>query len=253
MPPTPPVSLLHHFADLSDPRTDRRRRHELLDIIGIALCAVIAGADSWIAVEAYGHAKKVWLAQYFRLPNGIPSHDTFRRVFCLLDPEAFPRSFAAWVAALAERGVGSRLTIPIDGKTVRRSGRRGCGLAPLHLVSAWAGAHHVSLGQVAVDDKSNEITAIPRLLELLDLSGALVTIDAMGCQKEIAAQIVTSGGDYILAVKDNQPDLHETIRTAFADATADSADATVREKSVGRSRLGGSGATHRRRTTPARR
>ena len=218
MLPTPPVSLLHHFADLRDPRTDRCRRHELLDIIGIALCAVIAGAESWIAVEAYGHAKKVGLAQYFRLPNGIPSHDTFRRVFCLLDPEAFPRSFAAWVAALAERGVGSRLTIPIDGKTARRSGRRGCGLAPLHLVSAWAGAHHVSLGQVAVDDKSNEITAIPRLLELLDLSGALVTIDAMGCQKEIAAQIVTSGGDSILAVKDNQPHLHEDLQHCFTEA-----------------------------------
>ena len=129
------------------------------------------------------------------MPNGIPSHDTFRRVFCLLDPEAFQRSFADWIAALADCGVGSRRTLPIDGKTARRSGRRGCGLAPLHLVSAWAGANHVTLGQVAVEDKSHEITAIPRLLELLDLSGALVTIDAMGCQKEIAAKIVTGGGD----------------------------------------------------------
>jgi predicted transposase YbfD/YdcC len=212
------VSLQHHFAELIDPRSERSQRHELLDIVGIAICAVISGAESWTAVEAYGHAKRDWLARFFGLPNGIPSHDTFRRVFCLLDPEAFQRSFAGWIAALAECGVGSRRTIPIDGKTARRSGRRGRGLAPLHLVSAWAGANHVSLGQVAVADKSNEITAIPRLLELLDLSGALVTIDAMGCQKEIAAQIITGGGDYILAVKENQPHLHEDIDACFTAA-----------------------------------
>src|SRR3954451_71024 len=218
MAPTTPVSLLHHFDHLSDPRTERCRRHELLDIVGIALCAVIAGAESWTAVEAYGHAKHDWLARHFRLPNGIPSHDTFRRVFCLLDPLAFQGSFAEWIAALAECGVGSRRAIPIDGKTVRRSGRRRRGLAPLHLVTAWAGANHVSLGQVAVDDKSNEITAIPRLLELLDVKGALVTIDAMGCQKEIAANIVTGGGDYLLAVKDNQPSLHQDIKDCFDSA-----------------------------------
>ena len=185
-----PLSLAHHFAELDDPRSERTRRHELLDIIGIALCAVISGAESWPAVERYGHAKRDWLARHFRLAGGIPSHDTFRRVFCLLDPGAFQRGFADWVAALADAGVGARRPIPIDGKTARRSGRRGAGLAPLHLVSAWAGANHVTLGQVAVEDKSNEITAIPKLLEVLDLSGALVTIDAMGCQKEIAAKIV---------------------------------------------------------------
>jgi predicted transposase YbfD/YdcC len=215
---TTPVSLQHHFADLIDPRGERSRRHELLDIIGIAICAVISGAESWTAVEAYGRAKQDWLARFFRLPNSIPSHDTIRRVFCLLDPLAFQRSFADWIAALAACGVGSRRTIPIDGKTARRSGCRGRGLAPLHLVSAWASANHVSLGQVAVDDKSNEITAIPRLLELLDLSGALVTIDAMGCQKEIAAKIVTGGGDYILAVKENQPHLHQDIDACFMAA-----------------------------------
>jgi predicted transposase YbfD/YdcC len=214
----PEVSIRHHFADLIDPRTERSRLHELLDIVGIALCAVIAGAESWPAVEAYGHAKRDWLARHFRLTNGIPSHDTFRRVFCLLDPEAFQRSFADWIAALAETSMGTRRTIPIDGKTARRSGRRKSGLAPLHLVSAWAGANHVSLGQVAVDDKSNEITAIPRLLELLDLTGALVTIDAMGCQREIAAKIVVGGGDYILAVKDNQPHLHRDIDDSFMAA-----------------------------------
>jgi predicted transposase YbfD/YdcC len=214
----PEVSIRHHFAGLIDPRVERSRRHELLDIVGIALCAVIAGAESWPAVEAFGRAKHDWLAHHFRLANGIPSHDTFRRVFCLLDPQVFQRSFADWIAALAECGVGSPRIIPIDGKTVRRSGRRGRGLAPLHLVSAWAGAHHVSLGQVAVDDKSNEITAIPRLLELLDLNGALVTIDAMGCQKEIASKIVAGGGDYVLAVKDNQPHLHHDIDACFMAA-----------------------------------
>ena len=213
-----PLSLAHHFAALDDPRSERTRRHELLDIIGIALCAVISGAESWPAVERYGHAKRDWLARHFRLAGGIPSHDTFRRVFCLLDPGAFQRGFADWVAALADAGVGARRPIPIDGKTARRSGRRGAGLAPLHLVSAWAGANHVTLGQIAVEDKSNEITAIPKLLEVLDLKGALVTIDAMGCQKEIAAKIVTGGGDYILAVKENHPRLYEDIDGCFTEA-----------------------------------
>ncbi len=215
---TTSLSLSHHFAALSDPRVGRTRQHELIDIVGIALCAVISGAESWPAVERYGHAKRGWLAEHFRLTNGIPSHDTFRRVFCLLDPQAFQRGFSDWVAALADCGVGSRPIIPIDGKAARRSGRRGAGLAPLHLVSAWAGANHVTLGQVAVEDKSNEITAIPRLLGLLDLSGALVTIDAMGCQKEIAAKVVDRGGDYLLAVKENQPHLYEDIDARFTEA-----------------------------------
>src|SRR4051812_36394627 len=218
MATTSAVSLQHHFADLLDPRGEHSRRHELLDIIGIAICAVISGAESWTAVEAYGRAKHDWLTHFLALPNGIPSHDTFRRVFCLLDPEAFQRSFADWVTAMAGRGAGSLRIIPIDGKAARRSGRRRRGLAPLHLVTAWAGANHVSLGQVAVEDKSNEITAIPRLLELLDLEGALVTIDAMGCQKEIAAKIVGGGGDYLLAVKDNQPNLHQDIKDCFDSA-----------------------------------
>jgi predicted transposase YbfD/YdcC len=212
------VSLRHHFADLLDPRGERSRRHERLDIIGIALCAVISGAESWTAVGAYGHAQHDWLKTFLDLPNGIPSHDTFRRVFCVLDPEAFQRSFADWVAALADRDAGTLRVIPIDGKTARRSGRRRSGLAPLHLVTAWASANHVSLGQVAVDDQSNEITAIPRLLELLDLSGALVTIDARGCQKEIAATIVTGDGDYLLAVKDHQPNLHQDLKDCFDSA-----------------------------------
>src|SRR4051794_5303955 len=137
---TIPLSLSHHFAALSDPRVERTRQHELLDIVGIALCAVISGAESWPAVERYGHAKRGWLARPFRLPTGPPSHDPSRRVFCLLAPEAFQRSFADWVAALAECGAGTRRLIPTDGKPARRSGRRGAGSAPLHLVSAWAGA-----------------------------------------------------------------------------------------------------------------
>jgi predicted transposase YbfD/YdcC len=217
----PAVSLKHHFAGLIDPRGERSRLHELLDVVGIALRAVIAGAESWPAVEAYGHAQRDWLARHFRPPNGLPSHDTFRRVFRLLDPEAFRRGFADWIAALAEVGVGTRRTIPIDGETARRGGRRESGRAPWHPVGAGAGASHVSLGQVAVEDKSHEITAIPRRRELLDLSGALVTIDAMGCQKEIAAQIVSGGGDSIRAVKDNPPHLHQDVDGAFMTAMED--------------------------------
>ena len=214
----PSASLKQHFAGLIDPRGQRSRLHELLDVVGVALCVVIAGAESWPAVEAYGHAKRDRLARHSRLTNGIPSHDTFRRVLCLLDPEAFQRGFADWIAAPAEAGVGTRRTIPIDGKTARRSGRRKSGPAPWHLVSAWAGANHVGLGQVAVDDGSNGITAIPRLLELLDISGALVTIDAMGRRKEIAARIVAGGGDYILAVEDNRPHLHQDMDGSFMAA-----------------------------------
>jgi predicted transposase YbfD/YdcC len=215
---TTPLALAHHFATLNDPRVERTRQHELLDIVGIALCAVLCGAESWPAVERFGHAKRDWLAKHFRLTNGIPSHDTFRRVFCLLDPGTFQDSFSDWIAARADAGLDSRRTIPIDGKTVRRSGRRGAGLGPLHLVSAWAGANGVTLGQLAVDEKSNEITAIPKLLELLDLHGALVTIDAMGCQKEIAAKIVKGRGDYLLAVKENHPHLYEDIDGCFTKA-----------------------------------
>lgn len=212
-PHDPALAIQTHFADLEDPRIDRTRRHDLLDIVVIAICAVICGADGWVDVAKYGRAKRDWLATFLALPHGIPSHDTFRRVFCLLKPEAFLECFQRWIDALSA-GLGLK-RIAIDGKTLRRSFDRASGKAALHLVSAWASEQHLVLGQVAVDTKSNEITAIPKLLELLDVSGAIVTIDAMGCQKDIAAKIRAAGGDYVLTVKDNQPHLLEDVELCF--------------------------------------
>jgi len=212
----PTLSIQTHFADLKDPRLDRTRLHNLMDILVIAICATIAGADGWLDIANYATDKQEWLKTFLSLPNGIPSHDTFRRVFCLLDPAAFHECFQHWIEALSE-SLGLK-RIAIDGKTLRRSFDRKSGKAALHLVSAWACEQHLVLGQVAVDCKSNEITAIPKLLELLDLTGALVTIDAMGCQKEIAAKIRAGDGDYVLSVKDNQPHLFEDLQLAFADA-----------------------------------
>jgi predicted transposase YbfD/YdcC len=210
---TPALAIQTHFAHLADPRIERTRLHPLMDIVVIAVCAVICGADGWEDIAKYGLAKQDWLKTFLSLPNGIPSHDTFRRVFCLLDPAAFQQCFQRWIDALIA-GLGLK-RIAIDGKTLRRSFDRAAGKAALHLVSAWATEQHLVLGQVAVDSKSNEITAIPKLLELLDVSGAMVSIDAMGCQKEIAAKIREGGGDYVLSVKDNQPHLLEDIQQCF--------------------------------------
>jgi predicted transposase YbfD/YdcC len=211
-----PVAIKKHFARLKDPRVNRRKRHQLVDIIVIALCAVIAGADNWQKIQAFGLARHRWLKKFLALDNGIPSHDTFERVFQRLNPHAFGLCFRAWVQALAaELGIGQ---IAIDGKTLRGSRDGKHDLGPLHLVSAWATKAHLSLGQVAVDAKSNEITAIPRLLELLELHGALVTLDAMGCQKEIARKIVAAGADYVLTVKENQDHLLEDIQTTLSKA-----------------------------------
>jgi predicted transposase YbfD/YdcC len=215
---TPALSLNRYFSPLRDPRRPHRRRHLLLDLIAMTLCAVIAGADDWQQVVTFARRRRDWLATFLALPGGIPSHDTFERVFDRLDPHAFQACFRRWVTALAD-ALG--LThIAIDGKTLRGSGNGPNSWGPLHLVSAWATDCQLSLGQVAVADKSNEITAIPQLLELLDLNGALVTIDAMGCQKEIAKKIVAGGGDYLLAVKDNQPHLLEDVRTCLLAALA---------------------------------
>src|SRR5580658_9836075 len=205
------------FTRLRDPRRRHRKLHLLIDIITIALCGVLAGANDWQQVVTFAQCRQAWLSTFLALPHGIPSHDTLERVFDRLDPQAFQACFQHWVDALAQTlGLGH---IAIDGKTLRHSGNTAKGWRPLHIVSAWASAAHLSLGQVAVDEKSTEITAIPRLLELLDLHGALVTIDAMGCQKEIAQQIVDGGGDYLFVVKDNHPhllaDIQESVTTAL--------------------------------------
>ena len=207
------LSILEHFATLPEPRVERTRRHLLLDIVVIALCAVISGAESWDDVADYGRKKYDWLKTFLRLPTGIPSHDTFNRLFQRLNPLAFQECFRNWMGALGE-SLGLK-TIAIDGKTLRHSFDTANAKSALHLVSAWATANGVTLGQMAVDQKSNEITAIPKLLEILDVAGAIVTIDAAGCQKNIAEQIREGDGDYLLAVKDNQPHLHEDVIRRF--------------------------------------
>jgi predicted transposase YbfD/YdcC len=211
---SPDLSIPKYFAKLKDPRRRHRRLHLLQDIIVIALCAVICNAQDWQEIETFGRKRRDWLKRFLTLPNGTPAHDTFERVFERLDPRAFQACFRDWVRAVSA-ALGIR-HVAIDGKTLRGSG--SAKLGPLHLVSAWATAQHLTLGQVAVDAKSNEITAIPALLELLDLRGALVTIDAMGCQKAIAQKVVDSGGHYALVVKDNQGHLLEDIQQAFARA-----------------------------------
>jgi predicted transposase YbfD/YdcC len=209
-----PLTIQHHFRKLKDPRINRHKLHLLPDIIVIALCAVLCGAKDWQMVETFGKERLDWLRRFLKLPNGIPSHDTFERVFDRIDPRAFHQSFQSWVAAIAEKL--NIKHIAIDGKTLRGSGSNKLG--PLHLVSAWATEQHLSLGQVATAEKSNEITAIPELLELLELHGAVVTIDAMGCQKAIASKIIERGGNYVLIAKENQPKLLDDIESAVGRA-----------------------------------
>lgn len=216
MPTSPLASFQAHFASLEDPRVERTRQHELLDIIVIAICAVICSADTWVDVEAWGNAKLDWLRKYLRLPNGIPSHDTFGDVFGRLKPEQFETSFLSWVQAVM--GATGGKIVAVDGKTLRRSHDRRLGQGAIHLVSAWATANHLMLGQVKVDDKSNEITAIPALLEMLELAGCIVTIDALGTQTEIAQTIVDQGADYVLALKENQGHLYEDVVATFDEA-----------------------------------
>ena len=212
------VSLQEYFSEIEDPRVKRTRAHELMDILTVSILAVIAGAKGWEDIETYGLSKQAWLKQFLALPNGIPCPDTFRRVFERIDPSAFEQCFQRWVRALVEQ-LGAQV-IPIDGKSVKGSYDREQPKSALHVVSAWASEHRLVLGQVKVADKSNEITAIPALLELLDLAGCIITIDAMGTQTAIATQIYQAQADYVLALKANHPTLYHQVKTWFETAQA---------------------------------
>lgn len=218
MDPSGTCAFTTHFAALPDPRVERSKRHPLLSILTLALCAVIAGADSWDTIATFCEIREAWFASFLDLPHGIPSHDTFNRVFAALDPEAFRAAFAAWMQAIT--GVLPAQVIALDGKTVRGSQDRFHDKPAIHMVSAWATANQLVLAQVKVDDKSNEITALPHLLQQLALTGCIVTIDAMGCQRTIAEQIVAQHGDYVLALKENQPTLHADVQECFAQFDA---------------------------------
>lgn len=212
----PKITIADHFAQMSDPRVERSRRHKLIDIITIAICAVICGADTWVDIESYGRAKVKWLKRFLELPNGIPSHDTFARVFAQLDPEQFQQSFLKWIKSISNIMKGE--VVAIDGKTLRHSYDTKSDKSAIHMVSAWSSANRLVLGQVKVDDKSNEITAIPELLKVLSLNGCTVTIDAMGCQREIVKQIREGGGDYVITLKKNQAGLYERVEELFKEA-----------------------------------
>ena len=209
----PSASLIRHFEELPDPRTGNAKTHIFLEILIIAILAVICGADGWSDVELFGKTKKAWLKTFLKLPKGIPSHDTFGRVFAKLKPEEFRKRFIEWVQAVETLTAGQ--VIAVDGKKLRRSHDQQAGKAAIYMVSAWATENQLVLGQTKVADKSNEITAIPELLRLLDISGCIVTVDAIGTQTEIAETIVNGGGDYLLAVKENQGHLYEDIQCLF--------------------------------------
>lgn len=207
--------LLDHFRLIPDPRIEKKCKHKLIDMIAIAISAILCGADDWNAIESFGRAKADWFETFLELPYGIPSHDTFRRLFSMLSPQAFQDCFTQWVRDVAGLIEG---VIAIDGKTVRRSHDRQLGKKAIHIVSAWSAENRLVLGQVKTDEKSNEITAIPELLKVLALKGCIVTIDAMGCQKAIAKQIIEAEGDYLLALKGNQSTLAEQVEHVFAKA-----------------------------------
>ena len=209
----PGATLVEHFARLPDPRIERHRWHKLSDILVIAVCAVLCGAESYPAIEDFGQEREAWLRQFLELPSGIPSHDTFNRVLRVLEPVALQQCFLNWMQAVAEVTQGE--VVAIDGKALRRSFAKDTGKRAIHMVSAWATTNGVVLGQRKVDTKSNEIMAIPALLELLTLKGCIVTIDAMGCQRTIAQKIVAQEADYVLALKDNQPTLAQAVEQFF--------------------------------------
>ncbi len=209
------ATIEEHFGSITDPRIERTKLHKLIDILVIAICAMICGCDNWEDIAEFGEAKQERFATFLELPNGIPSHDTFNRVFARLNPDEFRSSFMAWISATSKL-IGGQV-IAVDGKVLRRSHERGIGQAAIDMVSAWACENRLVLGQIKVDEKSNEITAIPQLLKALEISGCIVTIDAMGCQTEIAKTIVDEGGDYVLSLKDNQDNLFEDVQKLFAD------------------------------------
>jgi predicted transposase YbfD/YdcC len=210
MPPPPdPTSLWECFSELPDPRRSQGRRHKLLDILAVSLCAVLCGADDFTEIEEFGETREAWLRQFLELPHGIPSHDTFGRVFAALDPGAFGRCFMSWVRGVAELSQGA--VVSIDGKRVRRSYDTGSARPAIELVSAWARESRLTLGQVKVAEGSNEITAVPELLRSLAVEGCVVTTDALNCQKETAAQVRRQGADYVLALKGNHGGLHERV------------------------------------------
>lgn len=212
----PKITLLDHFTNLTDPRIDRTKDHKLIDILAIAICGMLCGADNWVAMEEYGKAKEKWLKQFLELPNGIPSHDTISRVFARIDPKEFEQCFRDWVKAIGQLVPGE--IISIDGKTVKHSGSKSKGKKAIHIVNAWATEQRLVLGQVKVNNKSNEITAIPELIKVLELSGCIVTIDAMGTQTKIAQLIQDAGADYCLALKDNHHYLYERVVDLFGQA-----------------------------------
>lgn len=210
-------TIATHFSNIGDERRGQGKRHQLLDVISIAICAIIAGAEGWTDMELFGQTKEAWFREFLELPHGIPSDDTFRRVFAAIDPEKFQQSFISWVESISVLTAGE--VVAIDGKSVRGTYQKGQKKRAVHMVSAWAAENRLVLGQKKVSDKSNEITAIPELLALLSVSGCIVTIDAMGCQTDIAAQIVQQEADYLLAVKKNQGHLYEDIEWLFSLAT----------------------------------
>ena len=213
-----PESFVFHFCVIEDPRIDRTKEHSLIDILIVALCAMLCGAEGFVDFEEFGNAKIDFLRSFLELPNGIPSHDTFRRVFALLDPVQFAECFRNWTESL-RRTISAEI-VAIDGKTLRRSHDRAKGKEPIHMVSAWARENGLVLGQIKTHDKSNEITAIPELLRTLKLAGCIVTIDAMGCQTKIASEISRAKADYVLALKGNQSTLHEEVARFMEEAQA---------------------------------
>jgi predicted transposase YbfD/YdcC len=224
------ASFQGHFQELRDPRVERTRRHPLINIVFLAVCGVLSGANSIAGIHEFAIDRRSWFARYLDLTNGIPSEDTIGRVLARLDPGAFEKCLLSWIQAVQE--VTANRLVAIDGKTLRSSSDRERGRAALHMVSAWATENKLSLGQVVVGEKTNEITAIPELLQLLEISGALVTIDAIGCQKEIADQVREREGDYVLAVKQNQPTLYEQVEGAIDEALEQDAEAIAEHQTV---------------------